>query len=456
MNWINPYRATKGVWLKGNLHTHTGEGMTVAEALGRYAELGYDFLCISDHRSLTIPERPKGNKLLLLPGFEWNSATGEHMNLISFDRALLRACTTRKDQLPLLQRLAKGGKVLTILNHPNWQEPPHYSREQLFEREPYAAGLEIYNGLIDWLAGTALATEKWDYLLSRGRMTLGFANDDAHRLEHVGQSWIMVHASARTPGAVYRALQQGRFYCSTGVSFTAIRRHRMTIEVATADADEIWAVGEWGVRLARVRGKSMRFDFAGCKSRYVRFVAYGRGTAVAWTQPFLRQAPLGEHRLSPFVADWQVSRIVGGELADAVAPDLADASRGWTAVRAMDNPDGFVYVSRLAGKQDGLVYLVARVSVPRSAEWIVSLGHDGGARLWVDGVRKIDRPARVNPAFPDRSQARVKLARGAHTIAVALDTDHGKGQGIFLRFIHPDAKLGKRRLAFPQSLAAGA
>jgi hypothetical protein len=52
---------------------------------------------------------------VILPGFEWNSRTGEHMNLFSFDRRLLTSCTTRWDQMPLLKKLAK--KPVTVVLH---------------------------------------------------------------------------------------------------------------------------------------------------------------------------------------------------------------------------------------------------------------------------------------------------------------------------------------------------
>lgn len=178
MNWTNLYGNRHGIWLRGNLHTHSGEGMTQAELLGRYAKLGYDFVSITDHMKVTIPRPPEGNPLLTLPGVEWNSKIGEHMTLIALDPELLESCLALEDQQAVLMHL-KGRNVLRTLNHPNWRVPPHYSRDDLMNR-PDVDGLEIYNAKGEGAPGEALATEKWDYLLSRGRKLLGVAGDDAH------------------------------------------------------------------------------------------------------------------------------------------------------------------------------------------------------------------------------------------------------------------------------------
>jgi hypothetical protein len=458
MDWTNLYKKTDGAWLKGNLHTHSGEGMTQEEILGRYTELGYDFLCISDHMKLTVPQPPRGSQLLVLTGFEWNSKTGEHMNLISFQKPLLTAATAVHEQKAVFDRLAQE-QVLVILNHPNWQEPPHYSREALLERAPAALGLEIYNGLIDVLSGTSLATEKWDFLLSRGQKLLGFASDDAHRLDHIGNAWIMVRAASRTPRSVYAAIKAGNFYCSTGVTFNVLRRSRSVVEIAAADADEIWAVGEWGVRLARERSGRMVFDFDKVQSAYgnhVRFVAFGKGAAQAWTQPFFKKSPVDEKRVSPFVEAWKVSRLLPVALSQVKAGQLSDASLGWQEAQARVSPAGFVNVAKIHGKNGGVCLLSASVQVARRGTWTVCLGHDGGACLFVDGKRVIHRPALVNPAYPDRSRATVTLAAGRHDLQVALDTQGGRGQGIFLRFmIPPTVKPLPAVPVFPQSCPSG-
>ena len=181
-----------------------------------------------------------------------------------------------------------------------------------------------------------------------------------------------------------------------------------------------------------------------------RFVAFGRGAAQAWTQPFFREKPMDSWRASPYIAEWQVSRLLPAALAEIRPGRLSEAGMDWQPVRGAMVPEGFTNVCRLRGRSGGVCLLKARVEVDRAGEWIASLGHDGGASLFVDGKRVIHRPARVNPAYPDRSRARVRLARGKHDLLVALDTDNGLGQGIFLRFLVPPGITRDQRPAFPR------
>ncbi len=439
MNWTNLYGDTDGLWLRGNLHTHSGEGMIQEELLGRYAELGYDFVSITDHMHVTIPRPPAGNTLLTLPGVEWNSKTGEHMTLISPNADLLESCLAIENQQAVLTNL-KGRQVLRVLNHPNWRIPPHYSRDDLMDR-PAVDGIEIYNAKGEAAPGEAMATEKWDYLLSRGRKILGFAGDDAHHTQAAGAGWIMACTADRTVCSLFDALRKGRFYCSSGVRIDTIRRSGSVIEIEAADAEEIWAVGEWGARLQRIAGPCMRLDFEALNSpyrKYVRFVAFGRGSVRAWTQPFFEKSPEDNRRTSPFVENWKVSgRLLSIPLADVRPPSPSDPRPDRQDVKAQVFPEGFVNIGPIHGKRDGICLLAVRVEVVESGSWTIGLGHDGGARLFVDGVPVIDAPHPVNPSVPDRSRAEIQLERGEHEIVVALETRAGLGQGIFLRFMIP-------------------
>lgn len=454
VNWANPYEGATGRWLKGNLHTHTREGsgcgrMSLSDALARYTSLKYDFLCISDHMTLT-PARHRS--LVLLPGLEWNSPGGDHMGLYTLQPALLRPCLKTPDPIQVLRHMTSRPAVV-VLNHANWQEPSHYSREQLMERKP-VTGMEIYNGVIEELSGAALSTDKWDYLLSRGRRLLGFASDDAHDLHQIGQAWIMVRAATRTPNAIIEAIRRGRFYASTGVTIRQITRTVTHIIVDTTNADEIWAVGQEGVRLARVAGRRMEFDTTDAKTPYVRFTVYGRGSAMAWTQPFFLETTAKEGSTSPFVTHWRMSRLEPQRLSQAPAVGL-NSAMGWKPIRAPGNSGSYVDLHPHLGDQDGVVYLANRFAVTETADWVLSLGHDGGARLLVDGKLVAEQTLRTNPAITDRTQAVVRLTRGTHEIMVILDTDHGRGQGIMFRFIQAggSARHAGRAPVFPKRLA---
>lgn len=286
VNWLNPYQDSRGKWLRGNLHTHTSPAsdcgrVAASRMVELYQQAGYDFLAISDHMAYTVAA---GDGLTFIPAVEWNCQSGKHTGLYAADAGLIRRSLEIADQQELLETLCDT-EALTVLNHPNWQLVPHYRREELAEAKSFDA-IEIYNGVIERLAGYAIATDKWDYLLDQGKRVLGLAVDDSHVEDDVNKGWICVRAAGRDPDAILSAIRQGNFYCSSGVEITEIARRGRTIEIETADAQEIQMICDGGRQIAKADGPSACFDVPDSVARYVRLEAYGRGSAMAWTQPF--------------------------------------------------------------------------------------------------------------------------------------------------------------------------
>lgn len=145
---------------------------------------------------------------------------------------------------------------------------------------------------------------------------------------------------------------------------------------------------------------------------------------------------------SPFVTVWQASTIQPKTVAAAPAKRLADAI-GWQKVTAGDLPPGFVSIHPLVGDANGIVYLANRFQVRKAGRWTLNIGHDGGIRVFVNGRAVLTVPERKNPAPPFRSKVALKLDKGRHEIAIALDTDSGRGWGIFCCFETPRALRGK-------------
>lgn len=287
VNWKNPYANMKGAWLKGNLHTHTSPAsqcskIPLAESLALYSRKGYDFLSVSDHMTVSVCDH---KRMTLIPGLEWNSeGGGEHVGLYSPDQGELAGAAGITDQKKLLRYMGLKKNSLVIMNHPNWGVDEHYERKTLLSRKPYH-GVEIYNAVIERLSGTALATDKWDVLLSRGVRCLGFASDDSHTEGDIGNAWICVRAVIKTPQVIFDSIMEGNFYCSSGVVINDISMKGSIICIETRNAQEIHAVGINGRVLARTSEKKMKFDITGTED-YVRFTAFGKGSTMAWTQPF--------------------------------------------------------------------------------------------------------------------------------------------------------------------------
>lgn len=286
MDWQNLYADREGIWLKGNLHTHTSPAsgcsiIPLEECLDRYVELGYDFISVSDH--MTYSE-VSDDRISLIPGVEWNSAVGEHTGVYCFDISVLEKSIDTAEQDPLLEYLSTTD-ALVVLNHPNWQLVPHYRREILDNKRHYD-GIEVYNGVIERLDGAAISSDKWDYLLCQNKKVLGFANDDSHCRNDIGLACNMVRSKSRRPEDIFQALKSGNFYGSSGVVIDDIRRDGNIIDIEASDAQEIRAIIDGGQMAERTMGSSMRLDVSGYSALYVRFELFGSGASMAWTQPF--------------------------------------------------------------------------------------------------------------------------------------------------------------------------
>lgn len=295
MKLVHPYGNLKGgKWLKGNLHAHTTQSDGRADpqtVIANYAALGHDFLMLSDHEVLTDERQYSqwdNHGLLLIPGIE--IAGGPHLLHVNADRAI-PPLPLRQDILNRITSAVQAhGSGFAVMNHPNWQSRfDHATIEQLQEWVGYA-GIEIFNGVIGRLEGSQYALDKWDMLLSAGRRVWGFANDDSHHgAVESGLGWNVAYVRKHTVAGVVEALQNGRFYASTGVVIRSIRVDGLTASIRTENAERIVAVRDGGARIKVVDAKSIEVE-APPEAKYIRFACWGRGEAMAWTQPFFLES----------------------------------------------------------------------------------------------------------------------------------------------------------------------
>lgn len=275
-------------WLRGNLHGHTtvSDGACpAAEVIADYERRGYDFLAISDHDRFVPPEDHQGRTGMTLIGGVETSASGPHILHVDA-HSVVEPVRDRQVVLDEIQR--QGG--FAVLNHPNWQGHFDHFPQGLIESLKGYAGIEIYNGVIERLEGTALATDRWDRLLGAGRRAWGFAHDDSHRPGDVGLAWNVVQSEDRSPGSIVLALRQGRFYASTGVTLRKVGVEGKTIRVETEDAQRIRFISRLGVIRATVDSPEASYalpeDETEARSLlYIRAECYGTGGRCAWTQP---------------------------------------------------------------------------------------------------------------------------------------------------------------------------
>lgn len=148
---------------------------------------------------------------------------------------------------------------------------------------------------------------------------------------------------------------------------------------------------------------------------------------------------------SRFVRRWQVSKLLPPPDIRTVRPVRLKDPLDWKVVCGEPGASWFVNGQARSNGLDGLLYFGNTFTVEKTGVYIIHLGHDGGARIFVDGRTVATQPKRQNPCLHDRTQARVKLTKGRHKIMIALDTDEGYGWGICFSFEY----AGKGKPVFP-------
>lgn len=277
-----------GTWLQGNLHTHTtaSDGSCDANTvIEDYEARGYGFLAISDHDVFVDPAdlRDQTN-MVLLPAVEV-SDNGPHVLHVDATETI----SPTEDRQVVLDGIRDQGGM-AIMAHPKWtDEYAYWPHDALTSLEGYA-GIEIYNGVIERHSGAALATDRWDRLLSAGQWVWGYANDDSHQPRDIAAGWNVVQVDERTPEAVCNALATGRFYASTGVKIREIQTRDEEIAIETSNAERIRLVSDYGVVQQTVHSPDVTFRVPAqlvhsSDHTYVRIECSGPAGAMAWTQP---------------------------------------------------------------------------------------------------------------------------------------------------------------------------
>ena len=256
----HPAFARPGRFFRGNLHTHStaSDGaLAPGEVCRRYAEAGYDFLCLSDHflgrfgYPVTDTRDFRTNRFTTLLGAELHTGAmlnGEiwHILVVGLPRDFAPPeqpdFQTRDGGEPaaeLARRVAEAG-AFVALAHPEWNGlTPRDAR-------PIAAAhaVEIYNHGCHVECDRGFGVALVDTLLSEGRRLTLCATDDAHfhAPDHFG-GWVMVKAEANEPEALLSALREGAYYASTGPELYDFRIEGDQVAVDCSPAAHVIAIG---------------------------------------------------------------------------------------------------------------------------------------------------------------------------------------------------------------------
>ncbi|MGC9316542.1 MAG: PHP domain-containing protein [Armatimonadota bacterium] len=282
-----------GQWLRGNLHLHTtgsdGE-LTPQEAVDGYAEEGYDFLSITDHDCVTEVASLDGRGMTLLPGIEIappGAELGQTIHVVGIG-AREEAPSTGEAQ-EAIDALAAVSEVCFVA-HPSWSS---LTFADILELEGIM-GVEVFNATCRRGVGRGTSEVQWDNLLARGRRLFGLAVDDAHcHYDDRYGGWIMLRSEDRSPEAIYRALQEGHFYASSGPRIEHVEVDGEEVHVECSPCVEVFAVcplpgkGWTNWRHGGGREAATQFDLQMRPGTDpVRIVVVDERGQRAWTNPF--------------------------------------------------------------------------------------------------------------------------------------------------------------------------
>ena len=303
--------ATSEKWYKGNTHTHTlnTDGRDVPYEVAKwYRERGYNFVVMTDHEYIT-PVAPlndllgRSGQFLVISGQEVTDRSESkpvHTNGLGLTKVVMPSGLGTK--VEALQKnidniRAAGG--VPQLNHPNfgWALSVNEIRQLKGLRL-----MEIYNGhpLVNNLGGGGMPSAEaiWDELLTSGMLIYGIGDDDVHQLQSKGeaiealpgQAWIYVRAGELTPAAILTAIDNGRFYASTGVELTDYKADRSEISIKvkalTNSKYTIRFIGGGGKVLQEIFEPNAVYKVKGDEG-YVRVKVLESNGKVAWTQPVM-------------------------------------------------------------------------------------------------------------------------------------------------------------------------
>ena len=272
----NPYREKKGQWIRGNFHGHCSENsgcasVPLAEGVRRYRDIGTRFMAVTDHDCVTDLETMKNTykDMVFLHGFEYS--TRENLAFIGEEVNSLY-------ELSLEEALLQAEDLFTMVCHPRpyGGEREYWTRDKLAALGTWPDGIEIYNGHYGIERARRKGrwpryTDFWDELLTEGHRLWGFANDDFHEPEDLGNAFNMVLVEEVTPAAILQAAKSGRCYGSTGLLLQGVSESdgHIIVEVETSCMGAF--IGPGGEELGG--GEGTHFEFVATGEAYVRFQA---------------------------------------------------------------------------------------------------------------------------------------------------------------------------------------
>ena len=252
-----------------------------------YANLGYDFMAITDHNLVHDLNQWKSWQeqvdLIIIPGEE-NGSTDHilEIGVSSVTSTLSESYVARAEAL-------RGAGGFIVGCHP--QEYPDRGEKNISDAAEILHGFELFNGLREGRGFDEMANvDLWDRILTRGHKVWGVATDDFH-CAHItpGHGWVCVQvpedSSEIVPWrTIVQQLKKGAFFASTYSAFEEIILEDSVLKVTTKQSREIRIVADGGQVIHQVEGTSLEWCVES-NLTYFRIEAIS-GVKRAWSQPF--------------------------------------------------------------------------------------------------------------------------------------------------------------------------
>jgi len=293
--------AAPGAFYKGNLHTHSTRSdgkLPPEDVCRRYAERGYDFLCLSDHFMgvynfpITDTRPYRTGSFTTILGAELHAYATDFNDLWHILGVGLPedfAATAEGETAVQLAERARAAGAFVAIAHPEW-----YGLSAADGMTMNAAhAVEVYNHTSQVHSGRGGGAYFLDLLLAEGRRINALACDDAHwnvpgfpDRDAFG-GWVMVKAGANEPEALVSALKAGHYYSTQGPEIGAMSRDGNELVVEASACQQIILAGPHSLSVYAagdgIRSARLPLDrFAGKWGRLMVIDDQGR---IAWSNP---------------------------------------------------------------------------------------------------------------------------------------------------------------------------
>ena len=289
---------------RGNLHGHSthSDGLMSAQAVIKtYADLGYDFTCLSDHlwidenyaaKSVYDGRNLDRKDFITLPSAELHCYGKKYdqdgvWHIVANGLPTDFACPDANESAADLIARAQAGGAYVSLAHPGWYTMT--TSEALLVSAADAVEIYNYSCVLSSARGSGIMIA--DFLLNEGYKISFTATDDSHfHLPDFGGGWVMVAAPELSQGAIIAALKAGHHYSSTGADFNDISIDKGILTVQTTPVQSIVLSGE-GHLASTCHGNNItvaRFDLTEFASQWFRITARGFSNQMAWSNAYFK------------------------------------------------------------------------------------------------------------------------------------------------------------------------